>query len=291
MSKCAGTKLRQIDTFQCCNYAIDLSKRTYIMGVLNITPDSFSDGGSYFEPDKAIEHAVAMQEQGVDIIDIGAESTRPGAKQISAHAQLERLERVVKILAAKLKVPISIDTSSSIVAKRCLVLGASIINDVFALRKDEKLAAVIADHQAGVILMHMNKTPQDMQQNPRYVDVMGEIKAFLKQAKQRAIKSGINQKSIMLDPGIGFGKTTEHNLEIINKLDCFKKLGCGIVIGTSRKSFIGNVLNLPIEEREFGTAASIALSIAKGANVVRVHNVQQMRQVALLTDAIIKQGF
>lgn len=283
-------KSRQLDRFQCRNYAIDFSKRTYIMGVLNITPDSFSDGGSYFEPDKAIEHAIVMQEQGADIIDIGAESTRPGAEQISADLQLERLECVVKILATKLKIPISIDTSSSIVAKRCLLLGASIINDVFALRKDEKLAGVIAEYQAGVILMHMNKTPQNMQQNPKYADIIAEIKAFLEQTKQWAIKNGIKQQSIMLDPGIGFGKTTEHNLEIINKLNCFKSLGCGIVIGTSRKSFIGNILNLPVNEREFGTAASIALSIANGANVVRVHNVQQMRQVSLLADAIIKQG-
>ncbi|MBU1086211.1 MAG: dihydropteroate synthase [Candidatus Omnitrophica bacterium] len=277
--------------FQCGKYILDLSRRTYIMGVLNVTPDSFSDGGDYLDQNKAIEHALKMEKQGADIIDIGAESTRPGAKQVSADDQLLRIEYAVKILAKKLKVPISIDTSSSIVAQHCLELGASIINDVFALRKDAKLAKVIAEYKAGVILMHMDKTPWDMQKNPQYKNIAVEIKAFLNQAKQRAIKSGIKQQRIMLDPGIGFGKTTEHNLEIINNLACFKSLGCGILIGTSRKSFIGKVLNLPIKEREFGTAASIALSIANGANVVRVHNVQQMRQVSGLSDAIIRQGF
>jgi dihydropteroate synthase len=285
-----GKNLKPLAKFQCCNYTIDLSKRTQIMGVLNSTPDSFSDGGSYMQQSKAIEHAIEMQEQGADIIDIGAESTRPGAKQISANEQLERIENVVKKLAKRLKVPISIDTSSAIVAKRCLDLGASIINDVFALRKDEKLAGVIAGYQAGVILMHMNKTPQDMQFNPKYENIITEIKNFFKRVKQTAIKGGIKPQSILLDPGIGFGKTTEHNLEIINKLSCFKSFGCGLVVGTSRKSFIGNILNLPVNEREFGTAASITLSIANGANVVRVHSVRQMRQVALLTDAIIKQG-
>ncbi|MBU1043752.1 MAG: dihydropteroate synthase [Candidatus Omnitrophica bacterium] len=283
-------KTSNIGKFQCGKYKLDLSKRTYIMGVLNVTPDSFSDGGNYFDQDKAIEYALEMVKQGADIIDIGAESTRPGSKQVADDEQILRIGHVVKILAKKLKVPISIDTSSSIVAKYCLELGASIINDVFALRKDEKLAQVIAGHKAGVILMHMDKTPLDMQINPKYKDIVGEIKTFFKQAKQRAIKSGIKQQSIMLDPGIGFGKTTEHNLKIINKLACFKKLGCGVLIGTSRKSFIGNVLNLSIPERDFGTAASIAVSIVNGANIVRVHNVRQMKQVSVLTDAIIKQG-
>ncbi len=277
--------------FYCARHIIDLSKRTYIMGVLNITPDSFSDGGSYIDQDKAINHALEMQEQGADIIDIGAESTRPGAEQISPKQQIARMGSVVKMLSKKLKIPISIDTSSSIVAEYCLDIGASIINDVFALRKDEKLAKVISEYQAGVILMHMDKTPQNMQKSPEYKDIILEIKSFFEQAKQSAVKSGIKPQSIMLDPGIGFGKTTKHNLEIINKLDCFKSLGCGILIGTSRKSFIGNVLDLPVAEREFGTAASIALAIANGANVVRVHNVKQMKQVSVLTDAIIKQGF
>lgn len=291
MRKKKAEKFKKISKFKCGNYTIDLSKRTHIMGVLNITPDSFSDGGSYFDPGKAIDHALYMQNMGADIIDIGAESTKPKAKQIPADIQLGRIEHTVGVLAKKLKVPISIDTSSSIVARRCLDLGASIINDVFALRKDVKLAAIIAEYKAGVVLMHMNKTPQDMQQDPKYKNIINDIKVFLEKAKQVAIKGGIKQQSIMLDPGIGFGKTTVHNLEIINKLASFRDLDCGLLIGTSRKSFIGNVLNLPVNEREFGTAASIALAIANRVNVVRVHNVKQMRQVILLADAIIKQGY
>jgi len=283
-------KNRNANNFFCGRYIIDLSKRTYIMGVLNITPDSFSDGGSYLDQDKAIDRALEMKDQGADIIDIGAESTRPGAEQILAEQQIVRLGAVVKILVKKLKIPISIDTSNSIVAEYCLDMGASIINDVFALRKDVKLAKIIAAYKAGIILMHMNKTPKNMQENPEYIDIISEIKDFFKQAKLSAINNGLKLQNIIFDPGIGFGKTTEHNLEIINKLDCFKNLGCGILIGTSRKSFIGNVLDLSVDEREFGTAASIVLSIAKGANIVRVHNVKQMKQVSVLTDAIIKQG-
>ncbi len=276
---------------KCRNYELKIVTRTQIMGILNVTPDSFSDGGEYFDTDTALKYALKMEAEGADIIDIGAESTRPGADSIKTEEQLRRIEKVVKVLGKRLKIPISIDTSNSVVAKRCLDLGASIINDISALRKDPKLGLLIAKYKAGVILMHMKGAPRNMQKNPEYKDLIPEIISFLKQAKKRAQKSGIKENSIIIDPGIGFGKTTEHNLKIIKFLSCFKVLRSPILIGTSRKSFIGNVLNVPVEERGFGTAASIVFSILNGAKIIRVHNVKQMRQVARLTDAINNQSF
>ncbi|MBI4846081.1 MAG: dihydropteroate synthase [Candidatus Omnitrophica bacterium] len=277
--------------FACGKYKLDLSRRPLIMGILNVTPDSFSDGGIYFEKGKAIDHAFEMEKDGADIIDIGAESTRPGSMPIGALEQLKRLEGIVKILGKKLKIPISIDTSELMVAKRCLDLGASIINDVCALRKDKQLGAVIAGYNAGVILMHMKKNPRTMQQKPQYKDVINELIRFLQAAKKRAVKYGIKRENIILDPGIGFGKTTEHNLKIINFLEKFKVLGCALLVGTSRKSFIANILGLPAGEREFATAASIVCAMINGANILRVHNVRQMREVVLMTQAIREQKY
>ena len=232
--------------YKCGKYTVDLSKRTHVMGILNVTPDSFSDGGCYSDPGKAFDHALAMQEAGADFIDIGAESTRPGASPVAAEVQIKRIEPVLKRLVKKINIPVSIDTSDAVVAKKCLDLGASIINDVCALTRDNTLAKVIAEYKAGVILMHMDKTPADMQEDPRYKDVIKQIKSFLKEASDNALGNGIEKQNIMLDPGIGFGKTTEHNLQIIRKLEQFKSLDCPLLIGTSRKSFIGNVLKLPV---------------------------------------------
>ncbi|MBU4304114.1 MAG: dihydropteroate synthase [Candidatus Omnitrophica bacterium] len=273
----------------CRDYKLKFSQRTRIMGILNVTPDSFSDGGNYFDADKAVVHALEMEKDGADIIDIGAESTRPGAAAVPAVEQLRRIEGIVRILARKLKVPISIDTSDSLVARRCLDAGASIINDVYALRKDDKLGAVVARYQAGLVLMHMQNNPRTMQKNPRYNDVIAQITDFLKKAKEMAIGCGIKEESIIVDPGIGFGKTIEHNLKIIKYLSRFKVLGVPLLIGTSRKSFIGNVLGVSMGEREFGTAASVALCALNGAHIVRVHDVRHMREVVAMTEAINNQ--
>jgi len=276
--------------FRCRDFNMDLSKTVRIMGILNITPDSFSDGGVYFDKGKALEHAFLMQSEGADIIDIGAESTRPGAKPISASQQLKRIESIVKILGKKLRIPISIDTSSAIVAERCLDLGAGIINDIYALRKDIKLAKLIGSYKAGVVLMHIKKNPRLMQHSPEYDNVVLEIIRFLDKARQKALEAGISEQSIMIDPGIGFGKTTEHNLKIINHLEKFKILKSPILIGTSKKSFIGNVLQKQVGERQLGTAVSVAISVLKGANIVRVHDVSQAKETLRLTEQITKQG-
>lgn len=276
--------------FKCRDFNIDFSKTACIMGILNVTPDSFSDAGVYFDKGKALEHALRMQAEGADIIDIGAESTRPGAQSISAIEQLKRIEVIVKLLSKKLKIPISIDTSSLIVAKRCLDLGASIINDVCALRKDSKLSKMIGRYKAGVVLMHMKKIPRTMQQNPEYDNVILEIINFLDKVKQKALAAGIHEQSIMLDPGIGFGKTTEHNLKIINHLDKFKILKSPILIGTSKKSFIGNVLHKQVNERGFGTVVSVIVAVLNGAKIVRVHDVLQTKEALQLTWQITRQG-
>jgi len=276
--------------FKCRNFQFDFSQNPCIMGVLNVTPDSFSDGGKYLDKDFAVEHALKMEQEGAGIIDIGAQSTRPGAEKIDASLELERIEKIVQILVKKLAVPVSIDTSSSIVAERCLELGASIINDVYALRGDEKLGSLIARYKAGVVLMHMRENPQTMQENPQYKDVIEDIINYLKDAKKKALGCGISRESIMVDPGIGFGKTTEHNLKILKFLNEFEVLECPILVGTSRKSFIGNALDAPVNEREFGTAASVVISVLNGASVVRVHSVKQMQDAIKITQAITRQG-
>ncbi|MFH2145958.1 MAG: dihydropteroate synthase [Candidatus Omnitrophota bacterium] len=258
------------------------------MGVLNVTPDSFSDGGKYFTKQAAIEHALRMAEEGADIIDIGAESTRPQAQAVKPNEQLKRIDGIVRILCKKLPIPVSIDTSSAAVARRCLDLGASIINDISALSNDPGLAQLIAQYKAGVVLMHIRGTPRTMQNRPRYRNLIKEIIGFLRIAKERALKNGIEEKRIVVDPGIGFGKTTKHNLEIIKALSDLKTLNRPILIGPSRKSFIGNLLGVSPKEREFGTAAAVVYSVINGANILRVHVVKQMRQAVLIAEAIKK---
>jgi Dihydropteroate synthase (EC 2.5.1.15) len=256
------------------------------MGIVNVTPDSFSDGGVYFDTDKAIAHGLELEQAGADIIDIGAESTRPGASPVGAREQLRRVEPVVAALAKKLKIPVSIDTGNSIVARRCLELGASIINDIYALRSDVRLGPVIARYKAGVVLMHMRANPRRMQKDPHYREVTAEVLGFLKQAKERALACGIGADRIALDPGIGFGKTTEHNLRLMRTLSRLRILGQPLLVGTSRKSFIGNVLGAPVSGREFGTAVSVAYAALAGASILRVHNVRQMREVTEMIRAI-----
>jgi len=271
----------------CRDYQLDLGKRTFVMGILNVTSDSFSDGGLYDEPERAVARAFEMKEEGADIIDIGGESTRPGAKPCLVEEELKRVIPVVKrLIKENIGLPISIDTYKSDVAKVCLDEGAHIINDISALSFDPRMAEVVASYKVPVVLMHIQGTPQNMQKNPQYKCVVSEIILYLRQRIKIAQKSGIDKEKIIIDPGIGFGKTVEHNLEILRRLREFKSLGRPILIGTSRKSLIGKILDLPVEERLEGTAATIAVSILNGANIIRIHDVKAMTRVARMTEAM-----
>ena len=258
------------------------------MGILNVTPDSFSDGGWYLNTKSAVEHAKGMVQDGADIVDIGGESSRPGAEPVPVQVELERVLPVIKALSKKIDAPISIDTYKADVAKEALKAGASIINDISGLRFDTMMVKVAADADAPVIIMHMKGTSMDMQKRPVYKDVVKEILSFFKERICFAVKNGIKKNKIIIDPGIGFGKTVKHNLEIIKRLSEFKILGVPILLGPSRKSFIGKILNVDIDKRLEGTAAAVAISIANGANIVRVHDVKAMAEVARVAEAILR---
>ncbi|HPN66594.1 MAG TPA: dihydropteroate synthase [Candidatus Omnitrophota bacterium] len=268
-------------------YKLNLGKRAHIMGVLNVTPDSFSDGGMYFDKEYAVARALKMQEQGADIIDIGGESTRPGARTVPAKEECRRVIPVIKELARKIKVPISVDTTKSEVAREALDAGASMVNDVSGLRKDRGIAKLVSRRKAAIVLMHMKGTPATMQDDPVYKDLIGEICSSLRESIETAKAAGIGDDSIVIDPGIGFGKTVEHNLAILRRLREFRSLGCPVMVGPSRKRFIGRIAGAREDERQFGTAASVALSVQNGADIVRVHDVKQMKQALQVTEAII----
>ena len=268
----------------------DFSRRTYIMGVLNVTPDSFSDAGLFNDPAAAVERARLMAEEGADIIDIGGESTRPGAAFVSAEEEIRRVVPVIKKLARDRRMVISIDTRKAKVARAALSAGADMINDVSGLRYDKKMARVAADHKVPVCLMHMKGTPKTMQQKPAYNDLMGEMIGSLSAGIAIAINAGILLEKIIVDPGLGFGKTTVHNLEIVSRLRELKVLGRPILIGPSRKSMIGRVLGLPAGARVEGTAAVVAVAVRNGANLVRVHDVKEMCRVVRMTDAIVRRS-
>lgn len=266
-----------------------LCERTHVMGILNVTPDSFSDKGRFFDKDEAVEHGLGMARDGADIIDVGGESTRPGADDISIEEEISRVIPVIEGISKSAKVTISIDTRKSNVAYEALECGASIVNDVSGLRYDPEMGAVVAKNGAGCIVMHMKGTPRDMQSKAVYENLIQEIIDSLKESIRIAGRAGVKEDKIIVDPGIGFGKTVEHNLEILNRLTEFKTLGRPICIGTSRKSFIGKVLGLdnPID-RLVGTIASSAIAIIKGADIIRVHDVKEAVQVARLADSIRK---
>jgi dihydropteroate synthase len=273
----------------CRGKVLDLGSHTHIMGILNATPDSFSDGGKFAAEQQALAHAREMAALGADIIDIGGESTRPGAEPVPEDEELRRIIPLIEKLSNELTIPLSVDTYKSSVAEKALQAGASIVNDISGLRYSPDMAKVVADHGAGLIIMHIKGTPRNMQQNPAYADVVQEISDYLEQGVELAVTAGVDQERIMIDPGIGFGKTLEHNLTIMARLDEFRSLGRPIVLGTSRKKFIGTVLDQPVpEERLFGTAATTALGIERGARILRVHDVTQMKQVARMTDEILK---
>ena len=263
-------------------YTLPLGERTIIMGILNLTPDSFSDGGKFFDTDKAVEHALKMAAEGADIIDVGAESTRPGHVSLEADEELRRLIPVLDRLLKEVRLPISVDTYKAATARKVLDMGVHIINDVWGLQKDSQLAGIVSDYEVPVIVMHN-------QNGMEYDDLMGEIIAFLRKSMQIAESMGIDSGKIIIDAGIGFGKTPEHNLEIMDRLDELKTLGKAILLGTSRKSIIGKVLELPTDERIEGTAATIALGISKGADIVRVHDVKEMARVCKMMDAMVRR--
>lgn len=269
---------------------LEFGLRTYVMGILNLTPDSFSGDGIYNDPGRAIEQAENMIAEGADIIDVGGESTRPGADPVGIAEEIKRVIPVVKELAKRTKVTLSIDTRKSEVALRALDSGASIINDITGLDQDSNMAPLVARYNAKVVIMHIRGTPQTMQQDPVYTDVIKEIIERLRYLVGRAEECGVKKENIIIDPGIGFGKTLEHNLEILHRLADFKVLRKPMLIGTSRKSFIGNLLGAEPTERIFGTAASVAAAIKNGADIIRVHDVREMGQVAKVADAIVRRG-
>ena len=269
---------------------LDLSKGPLLMGVLNVTPDSFSDGGEHFDTSTAVAHGLEMIAQGADIIDVGGESTRPGSEGVSDDEQIRRVIPVIEELARAGDKPISIDTTSSVVARRALAGGAAIVNDISAGQADEHMFELLADLGCPLVLMHMLGTPADMQSKPRYEDVVGEIAAFLARAVDKATSAGVHRDRIIIDPGIGFGKAVEHNLEILRRLSEFHRLSLPIMLGTSRKGFIGRVLGQDApKDRLWGTAATVALAVAAGAHILRVHDIAQMRQVADMAHSIVSE--
>lgn len=278
-----------VSCWSCGRHRIEIGRRTIIMGILNVTPDSFSDGGLYMDPDLAGRRAVEMVEEGADIIDVGGESTRPGADPVPVEEEMRRVIPVISRLVKEIPdVPISVDTYKAEVARAAIEEGASIVNDISAMRMDPGMVDVISESSVGVILMHMKGTPKDMQLNPRYDHPISEIYEFLQERAEFAESRGIDRSRIVVDPGIGFGKDLDHNLEIIRRIREFRSLGFPVLIGPSRKSFIGKVLGLPVDERVEGTGAVVSIAIAYGADIVRVHDVKEMARVARMTDSIVR---
>jgi dihydropteroate synthase len=271
---------------------LPLSGRALVMGIVNVTPDSFSDGGRFVSTEAAVAHALDLVQQGADLLDIGGESTRPGAKPVPTDEELHRVLPVVRELARRTPVPLSVDTSKAAVADACLAAGAHVVNDVSALRGDPDLARVVAARRAGVVLMHMQGTPQTMQIDPRYDDVTAEVRAFLEERLQAALAAGIEAGRVVLDPGIGFGKTAEHNLQLLARLGELQALGRPVLLGVSRKGFMGKVLRRGVEDRLAASLAAVCRAVVLGAaQVVRVHDVRATHDVVTLLAAIAaRQG-
>jgi len=265
---------------------LDFSDGCLVMGVLNVTPDSFSDGGEFFDSEKAVEHGLKMAADGAAIIDVGGESTRPGSDSVSADEQIQRVMPVIEALCEKTDVPVSIDTYRVEVAQAALEAGAGMINDITAL-SDERIGELAAERQVPVVLMHMQGTPATMQREPKYDDVVGEVLEFLLGRAKRAEKFGISKDMIFIDPGIGFGKTTEHNLSLLRNIDKFVAAGYRVLVGTSRKRFIGQITGKEKPaERIFGSAATVALCAAAGVSIVRVHDVAEMVDIVKVANAV-----
>jgi dihydropteroate synthase len=277
-------------SIRCRKRTLILGKRTLLMGVLNVTPDSFSDDGFFFDKEKAIAHGLRMVEEGADIIDIGGESTRPGSKPLELEEELRRVIPVIESLAKEVDVPISIDTYKSTVAQRAIEAGAEMINDISGLHFDPGLAQVAAKEDAPLVLMHIRGTPETMQKDVHYDSLFSEILQYLKDSIQRAESTGLDPRQIIIDPGIGFGKTVEDNLLIIKNLYEFRILGKPILLGTSRKTFIGKILNTEVGDRLEGTLSSIAIGVLNGAHIIRSHDVLQAKKAIAVADAIRLAG-
>jgi dihydropteroate synthase len=276
-------------------HRLELGRRTCIMGIVNVTPDSFSDGGRFLDPGDAVAQGLRLAAAGADIIDVGGESTRPFAEPVSAEEEIRRVLPVIEALVGQIQVPLSIDTSKADVARRALAAGAAMVNDISALQADERLAAVAAEFGVPVVLMHMRGEPRTMQVAPRYADLVGEIYSFLAQAAAAAEKQGILRERLLVDPGIGFGKTPEHNLQLIGRLAEFAGLGLPLLVGPSRKSFIRRLVkpegakDIAADQPavETGTQAAVAACILNGAHIVRVHDVANTLATAKVADAIL----
>ena len=266
--------------------AIDMRRRTALVGILNITPDSFSDGGRYLDADAAIAHGVKLAEEGADLIDIGGESTRPGARPVSAEEELERVLPVIRGLRRALSIPLSIDTYKARVARVALGEGVDVVNDISALRFDPEMVRVIAAEKVPVVLMHMQGTPRTMQERPHYTDVVAEVKAFLQERVEFALASGVGPEQIVVDPGIGFGKELEHNLALLRGLPALASLGQPILVGPSRKTFIGKILGVGPEERLEGSLAAAVAAVLAGANIIRIHDVREAHRAIGIADAL-----
>lgn len=270
----------------CGPHRLVIRRRPLVMAVLNTTPDSFSDGGRFFHPRDAVRRARKMAAEGADLFDVGGESTRPGARRVPLAEELRRVLPIIEQMATSVRIPISVDTSKAEVAARALAAGASLVNDVTALRGDPGMAAVVAERDAALIVMHMRGTPGTMQRAPRYRDVVGEVEVFLLDAAAKAERMGIERSRILIDPGLGFGKTVTHNLQLMNALPHFASLGFPVVVGPSRKSFIGRVLDADVSDRLNGTLACVAQAFYSGAHIVRVHDVKPAVDLLRMLEAI-----
>ncbi len=272
------------------DFSFDFSKKTYVMGILNVTPDSFSDGGLFFDQPAAIRRALQMVEDGADIIDIGGESTRPGSEPVPIEEELKRSIPVIKAVVKEIDIPVSIDTYKADVAKSALDAGASMVNDISGFRFDPEMSCIIAEYKVPAVVMHIKGTPKDMQTHPVYEALIPEILDYLRQSIRLASDAGIPGGLMIIDPGIGFGKTFDQNLSIINNLRDFALLEKPLMVGVSRKTFIGKILgDAPPNQRLEGTAAAVAIAIQNGANIIRVHDVKEMVRVAKVADAIKRE--
>ena len=265
---------------------IDMSRRTAVMGIVNVTPDSFSDGGKYFDAARAVAHGERMAHEGADMIDVGGESTRPGARPVPAEDEIARVIPVIRGLRRKISLPISIDTMKSKVARAALDEGADVINDISALGFDAAMASLVAAEKVPVVLMHMQGMPRTMQQSPSYGDVVEEVRTYLHSRMQFAVESGVETERIVIDPGIGFGKNLEHNLALLRALGALTALGRPVLVGTSRKTFLGKLLDAAPEERLEGSLAAAVAAVLAGANIVRVHDVKEAVRAVRIADAL-----
>jgi dihydropteroate synthase len=282
-------KGRGTQTLRAGHHTLDLSERVHVMGILNVTPDSFSDGGDFVTPTTALDRARVLIEEGTDIIDVGGQSSRPGSHPVSEDDELKRVLPVIEKVCAEWSGPVSIDTYRARVAQEALAAGACIVNDITAFGAEPAMGEVTAAAGAAAVLMHMRGTPATMQDEPSYEDLVGEVAFFLRSAIERATDAGLGADQIAIDPGIGFGKTTEHNLELLRRLPELAVLGKPILVGTSRKGFIGSILDLPVEERLEGALATAAYAVVQGARIVRVHDVRSTVRAVRMVEACIAQ--